>query len=123
MAKNTNPNLTTDNYRKHTPKNPLQKYLIDRFFATFLQTIKFTNINSVLDVGCGEGFTMQRMKDAGIGKTREGVEYSKDAIAIAKKLYPDLNIKQGDIYNLPYISYNSLWLEKENRKLRLLEQG
>ncbi|OGH02248.1 MAG: hypothetical protein A2798_03950 [Candidatus Levybacteria bacterium RIFCSPHIGHO2_01_FULL_37_17] len=102
MAKNTNPNLTTDNYRKHTPKNPLQKYLIDRFFATFLQTIKFTNINSVLDVGCGEGFTMQRMKDAGIGKTREGVEYSKDAIAIAKKLYPDLNIKQGDIYNLPY---------------------
>lgn len=102
MGHKVNPNLTTDNYRKHTPKNPLQKFLIKRFFDKFLQTVKFTNVKSVLDVGCGEGFTMNRMKDAGVGERREGIEYSETSIAIAKKLYPDLNIKQGDIYKLPY---------------------
>jgi 2-polyprenyl-3-methyl-5-hydroxy-6-metoxy-1,4-benzoquinol methylase len=102
MGYKGNLNLTTDNYRKHTPKNPLQRFLIERFFEKFLQTVKFTNVNSVLDVGCGEGFTMNRMKAAGIGKTREGIEYSETSIAIAKELYPDLNIKQGDIYKLPY---------------------
>lgn len=102
MADKIAQNLITDNYKKHNPKNPLQKYLINRFFETFLNTVRFTNVNSVLDVGCGEGFTMNRMKQAGVGKTREGIEYSKEAIAIAKKIYPDLNIKQGDIYKLPY---------------------
>jgi 2-polyprenyl-3-methyl-5-hydroxy-6-metoxy-1,4-benzoquinol methylase len=101
MANPTN-QLTTDNYRKHNPKNPLQRFLIDHFFDEFIKTIKFTQIDSVLDVGCGEGFTMNRMKKAKIGKTREGIEYFETPIAIAKEMYPDLKIKQGDIYDLPY---------------------
>ncbi|MBI2420885.1 MAG: class I SAM-dependent methyltransferase [Candidatus Levybacteria bacterium] len=94
--------LITDNYRKHNPRNPLQKYLIENFFKTFINTVKFSQVDSVLDVGCGEGFTMKRLKKAKIGKTIEGLEYLDKAIEIGKKLHPDLKITQGDIYKLPY---------------------
>lgn len=102
MQKTIDPSLITDNYRKHNPKNPLQKYLINNFFRVFLNTVKFCQINSVLDVGCGEGFTMKRLKKAKIGKSWEGVEYLDRAIEIGKKLHPDLRIVKGDIYRLPY---------------------
>lgn len=102
MASKINLNLITDNYRKHNPKNPLQKYLINKFFERFIATIKFTKINSVLDVGCGEGFTMKKLKNAKIGKSWEGIEYLDRAIEIGKKIHPDLKIIQGDIYSLPY---------------------
>lgn len=50
---------TTDNYRKHTSGNPVQQYLIERFYKVLLQEVKKLKPNSILDVGCGEGFTLE----------------------------------------------------------------
>ena len=102
QSRTIDPALQTENYKKHNPRNPLQKYLIERFFEKFVETVKFSQINSVLDVGCGEGFTINRLKKAKVGKSIEGIEYSETAIAIAKKIHPDLEIIKGDIYKLPY---------------------
>ncbi|OGH11074.1 MAG: hypothetical protein A3B38_02715 [Candidatus Levybacteria bacterium RIFCSPLOWO2_01_FULL_36_13] len=102
MEHKIDPNLVTDNYKKHNPKNPLQKFLIENFFKVFVNAVRFYQINSVLDVGCGEGFTMKKLKNAKIGKSWEGVEYLDRAIEIGKKIHPDLKIIQGDIYSLPY---------------------
>jgi len=102
QSRTIDPSLITDNYKKHNPKNPLQKFLIENFFKTFLNTVRFCQINSVLDVGCGEGFTMKRLKNAKIGKNWEGVEYLDRAIDIGKKIHSDLKIIKGDIYKLPY---------------------
>ncbi|MCL5019069.1 MAG: class I SAM-dependent methyltransferase [Patescibacteria group bacterium] len=59
-------------------------------------------VDSILDVGCGEGFTLNRLKENGIGKKLEGIEYKKEAIELGKKTYPDIKITEGSIYNLPY---------------------
>jgi len=93
---------TTDNYRKHTSKNPVQKYLIERFYTTFLAEIKKLKPDSILDVGCGEGFTLERLQDAGIGKKLEGVDYLDTAIQIGRKQFPQFTLRQGNIYALPY---------------------
>lgn len=93
---------TTDNFRKHTSKNPIQKLLLWNFFRNLLILISKREVESILDVGCGEGFTLNRLKEKGIGKKLEGLEYSKDAIALGKKTYPDIKITQGSIYELPY---------------------
>ena len=53
-------------------------------------------------VGCGEGFTLNRLKEHGIGKRLEGIEYKKDAIELGRKTYPDIKIIKGSIYDLPY---------------------
>ena len=97
----TKPALPT-NFVKHTSKNPIQKFLINNFYSSLISLIKPLGIESILDAGCGEGFTIDKLKENGIGKKIEGVEYSKDAILLGKKLFPNLIIKQESIYELPY---------------------
>jgi len=92
----------TDNYQKHTSKNPLKKFFIRNFFETLFSLIKNLKIETVLDVGCGEGFTLNKLKENKIGKTYEGIDYSKEAIALGRKAYPDLHIFEGNIYDLKY---------------------
>jgi 2-polyprenyl-3-methyl-5-hydroxy-6-metoxy-1,4-benzoquinol methylase len=92
----------TDNYKKHTSKNPIQRLLLWNFFRHLVNLTASKKVDSILDVGCGEGFTLNRLKEHGIGKKLEGLEYSKAAILLGKKTYPDIKIVQGSIYELPY---------------------
>jgi 2-polyprenyl-3-methyl-5-hydroxy-6-metoxy-1,4-benzoquinol methylase len=92
----------TDNFKKHTHRNPLQRLLLWNFFRHLVNLISSKKVDSILDVGCGEGFTLNRLKEKGIGKNLEGLEYSKEAIALGKKTYPDIKITRGSIYELPY---------------------
>jgi len=101
-------NMTTDNYEKHTAKASfwqfkwLQKLLIDNYYIVLLDTAKRLKPTSVLDAGCGEGFTLSHFEEKNIGKNLEGVDFLSTAIKIGKKLHPKLALKQGDIYKLPY---------------------
>jgi 2-polyprenyl-3-methyl-5-hydroxy-6-metoxy-1,4-benzoquinol methylase len=90
------------NFLKHTSKNPIQKFLINNFFSSLIEIIKPLGAQTILDAGCGEGFTINKLINNDIGKRIEGIEFSKDAISFGKKLFPDLNIKQGSVYELPY---------------------
>lgn len=94
--------VTTTNFEKHTSKNPLKKFFINNYFSNLLCLISDLKIETVLDAGCGEGFTLNKLKQNGIGKKYEGIDYYDDAIKLGRKIYPDLNIKKGDIYNLNY---------------------
>jgi ubiquinone/menaquinone biosynthesis C-methylase UbiE len=92
----------TTNYQKHTNRNPIQRLLISRFNKKLIDLAKFTKSSKVLDVGCGEGFFLVSLARNKVGKTYEGVDNSATAIKLGKKMYPTLDIKIGDIYNLPY---------------------
>lgn len=92
----------TDNFAKHSSTNPVQKLLINNFYKDLVSAVKDLEIESVLDVGCGEGFTLNRLKEEGIGKKLEGVDFLDSAIRIGKNLHPDLTLKQGNIYELEY---------------------
>src|SRR3989344_8074166 len=92
----------TSNYRKHTSKNPLQKLLINNFFNSLLAAIKDLKVDSVLDAGCGEGFTLNKLYENKIGKRLEGVDFLKTAIELGKKTHPHLKLRQGTIYHLPF---------------------
>lgn len=93
---------TTTNFEKHTSKNPLKQFFFKRFEKDLIELIAPLNVHKILDAGCGEGFTLSRFYELKIGESLEGVDFSKDAIEIGKRLYPYLDIKIGDIYNLPY---------------------
>ncbi len=92
----------TDNYKKHTSKNPVQKFLISNFEKTLAGEIKKLNINSILDAGCGEGFTLEYLRVRNIGKTYEGIDFLKKAVEIGNKVHPKIKLKQASIYKLPY---------------------
>lgn len=90
---------TTDNFKKHTSKNPLKTVFLNIYYKTFVKELKKLEIKNILDIGCGEGFILSKLKEEGIGESWEGIDYSKEAIQIGKKINPDLNLKQGSIYD------------------------
>ncbi len=92
----------TTNYQKHASTNPLQRFLIDNFYRELIRTIKPLKAKKILDVGCGEGFTLIKLRHAKIGEKLEGVDNSDEALALGKKVNPKLDIKKGNIYKLPY---------------------
>jgi len=62
MMKIKNPIHRSTNFEKHTTKNPVGKLFLNNFLNTVVKTIRPLNIDSVLDVGCGEGFTLARLQ-------------------------------------------------------------
>lgn len=93
---------TTDNYKKLTTENPLQRFFINNFLTVLVETAKPLEPKTILDVGCGEGFTLTKLKAEKIGKTLEGIEYLDRAIELGKQHHPDIHIKKGTVYDLPY---------------------
>jgi ubiquinone/menaquinone biosynthesis C-methylase UbiE len=94
--------MQTDNYRKYKTSNPLQRFFINRFLATIIREAKNINPKQVLDAGCGEGFILDRLYKANIGTKLIGIDFSKQAIEIAKRERPHLDIRHGNIYELPF---------------------
>jgi 2-polyprenyl-3-methyl-5-hydroxy-6-metoxy-1,4-benzoquinol methylase len=92
----------TTNFKKHKTKNPAGKFFVNRFLNTVISTIRPLQIDKILDAGCGEGFTLNRLQNEKIGKVYEGIDNLEDAITLGHELYPKLKLKKGDIYHLPY---------------------
>lgn len=90
------------NFLKHTSKNPVQRFLINNFYNSLISLARPLYPKSILDAGCGEGFSLNHLTINGIGQKLEGVENSKVSIDLGKKLFPHLTIKQGSVYDLPY---------------------
>jgi ubiquinone/menaquinone biosynthesis C-methylase UbiE len=94
--------MKTTNLEKHTTSNPISRFFLNNFAQVLLAEIKKINPSSVLDVGAGEGFTLEMIRKNNICKQLEGIEYVDEAIVLGKKLHPKVKIKKGDIYALPY---------------------
>ncbi len=92
----------TTNFEKHTNQNPISRFFLDNFTKVLIETIKPLKPQSILDVGAGEGFTLEKLRQNKIGKKLEGIEYMDEAIELGKKTNPQVKIKKGDIYKLPY---------------------
>ncbi len=90
------------NFQKHTTGNPISRIFLNNFFNVVISVVKPFKPETVLDVGCGEGFTLARLKKEGIGKKLEGIESEDASISLGKKIHPDVIIKKGSIYKLPY---------------------
>jgi len=93
----------TDNYKKYTKRNPFRKLILGGFHAKVEMIIGNLGVSSVLDAGCGEGFTLSRLQARMPTKRFEGLEYSESAISLAKTIHSDIAITRGDVYAMPYV--------------------
>ncbi|SRR6266568_1396647 len=96
--------MKTTNLEKHTTQNPISRFFLSNFRNLLLEQSKQLHPDSILDVGAGEGFILEMFRKNKIAKKLEGIEYMDDALTLAKKLHPQVMIKKGDIYKLPYNS-------------------
>lgn len=111
-------NLETIKYYKGICDVGLLKYeeeIIDKYF----------NSGNVLDLGCGAGRTTKPLVDKGFNTI--GIDYSSNMILAAKKLFPGIDFRIGDVRKLEFVdnsfaniffSFNGLMLLKNYSERR-----
>ena len=66
-------------------------------FSKFLPTD-----SRILEAGCGRGQVVRALQSRGYSV--EGIDYAERTIARIKEVAPDLQVRLGDVYELPYAS-------------------
>ena len=94
--------MTTDssNFTKHTSRNPIQRFLIDRFYEVIGGLLRPLPMKKILDAGCGEGFTLERLRMSGIGREYLGIDISSEALHLARTLFPKIPVRRENIYRI-----------------------
>lgn len=91
-------NRDSGNRQKHESGNPLQRFVIDRMHAEVCRLLGRVSPTHVLDLGCGEGYVLEALAEAGIDATLVGVDRSTSAVALAReRLGERAEIIEGDV--------------------------
>ncbi|MGF1464878.1 MAG: class I SAM-dependent methyltransferase [Sandaracinaceae bacterium] len=76
---------TYGNRQKHESRNPLQQALLGRFKAEVVRIVRAVRPRTLLEVGCGEGYMLEVIAEAGLGVSLHGVDVSTRAIEDARE--------------------------------------
>ncbi|HDQ15725.1 MAG TPA: class I SAM-dependent methyltransferase [Bacteroidetes bacterium] len=105
----TNISAVSSNQNKHETKNPLRKIFLDNFHAVLGKTIiencpfnktpsdEKPSLETVLEVGCGEGFVLDHLSRNFTISTIIGTDISKEALDIAKAKLPQAVFTPADL--------------------------
>lgn len=87
-------------YDKYASNNPIARYLMDGFFASFDQLLAMTPDRNVHEIGCGEGHLSARI--AATGRNVHSTDFSTAVIASAKQLnnIPNVSFEATSVYEL-----------------------
>ena len=93
-------NIEGNYYDKHNNSNPIVKKLMKKFHQILNEFIQRSKAETILDIGCGEGYTTQIVKNANPEVQIEGIELGAEMVKKAKELHPDLHFEQGSVYEI-----------------------
>lgn len=79
----TNVDERSGNQRKHESRNPIQRALIERFHRQAIAMVDRAKPSSILELGCGEGYVLRALSDAGVSAKLTGIELDDRAARIA----------------------------------------
>lgn len=97
----TDGTVETTNFEKFQTGNPVVRRLIDRFYENVAEMVGPLSPESVLDAGCGEGETLDRL--AGIlPSSPVGIDLNPESVEFAGRRLPEAKISTGDILDLPF---------------------
>src|SRR6266704_6385948 len=71
-----------------------------QFIPPLLDAADVSAKMSILDVGCGPGYVSAAAAER--GAIPIGLDFSAEMIAIAEKMFPQIEFRQGDAQNLPF---------------------
>lgn len=110
-----------NHFDKHNSKNIIVKWLMKKFHQKMFDLIREANPSSILDVGCGEGFTTSEIKKEFPHILITGCEFEREALVTAKLRNPSITFIEGSIYSLEQFS-NSKDLILASEVLEHLEE-
>jgi len=96
-------NYKSKNYVKYTHPNSIFQYAISVFFREFYSLFTLTDANSVLEVGCGEGFVLDYLAKRNIDLKFYGIDVNYSALNTAQNISaPIIDYVCADGFQIPY---------------------
>ena len=92
----------SSNLQKYRNPNPIQRWMISRFYNAITEMIRKIGANSLLDAGCGEGLSIQKLNRNAQIPLVFGIDLSFLAIQLAKKINTQSAFIQSSVLNLPF---------------------
>ena len=71
-----------------------------QFIGPLLDSADVSAGMSILDVGCGPGYVSGAAADR--GAIPSGLDFSSEMVAIAKRMFPGIDFREGDAQQLPF---------------------
>lgn len=62
------------NLQKYLNPNPVQRWLLRRYYRHVVELVRETGARTILDVGCGEGFALRELREGGVEAAMVGVD-------------------------------------------------
>lgn len=91
------------NKQKHLNPNPIQRYLLTQFHQQILAFIAQTGAKTILDVGCGEGFVLQELRQTYPTHRLFGGDFSYTALTWGRDiLQHGAPLTHFDLHQLPF---------------------
>lgn len=96
------------NYEKYMTKNPLKRKMVERLNEKIVNHIARLCAEAdkekvkILDAGCGEGFISDLIYRNVENIQITGLEYTEEALKIARQMNQNIIFVQGDIYQMPF---------------------
>jgi ubiquinone/menaquinone biosynthesis C-methylase UbiE len=88
-------------YDKFNTRNPLVRLLMQGFKDSFYRLCAPLNVQSALEVGCGEGYMLELFRSFHTALT-VGIDISASIVRIAQVTSPDSHIALADGHRLPF---------------------
>lgn len=92
--------MPTTNHQKFINPNPIQRRFISDFQRKFLGILTEIKPQSILEMGCGEGFLLSSIKKRFPSIPLLGEDNLETALTAGRTLWPDLDLRPGDIYQI-----------------------
>ena len=89
---------------KYKSENPMQRLLIRRFIVKLSDMFDATQpSDSVLEIGCGEGFVAGQLSARHAGGVYAGVDLNEKDLQNLRAKFPTVDAHQGNIYDLSFL--------------------
>ena len=96
-----NKNVAGNFYNKYESQNPISRWFINRFTAHLESLLNNLQFESLLEVGCGEGYLLKRLEKRLQGLDLLATDISPEIIAKAELLIPEVPKLVASAYDLP----------------------
>jgi SAM-dependent methyltransferase len=94
------PPCRSDNQAKYRSRNPLVRYLVERFLAEVGRLVAERAPARALEVGCGEGLVLEYLRRRHQGVRVDGLEPDMGALRAARLRNPGARLIHGDAHDL-----------------------
>ncbi len=93
------PRLETTNLEKYRTRNPLVRRMFDGFFAQVAECVRATGARTMLDAGCGEGETLERLADL-LPPDVLGIDINPQCVEFCRRRIPSRRFETGSVVDI-----------------------